>query len=189
MKKLFITVMFLGSIPSLGWADVYECTEKSGRVYRTYGHKDSGYCHYVPHDMLTPIEAYRNDTQSRIEGCSNLYRLLFLRYKEDDLETFEYFSRMAKEESKKGFKKALETVSNAKAQEALKNYQIAFMVALEGMNTDSLDKSELIANEQRQEALKIKITEAWERFEIERDYQTERDNQALKPEMPFIFLK
>jgi hypothetical protein len=56
-------------------------------------------------------------------------------------------------------------VKKPKAQETLKSYHVAFVTALGGISP-GIDERR-VSYEQRQQALKDKVTEAWARFEVE----------------------
>jgi hypothetical protein len=70
-----------------------------------------------------------------------------------------------KKEAKTSFNKALRTIRKPAAKEALKNYHVAFVTALEGILPGTKEPS--FVYEQRQQALKSKLAEAWAKFELE----------------------
>jgi len=117
-------------------------------------------------DNRTPIERYRGDTAFALAMCKELFRRAILTSQKTDFETFSNRLSAEKEKSKESLKKALETVKPPKAKEALKTYHVAVMSALASIFA-GLDERK-IDYEQRQQALEGKVTEAWERFEIER---------------------
>lgn len=114
----------------------------------------------------TPIERYRGDTAAALAMCKELFRTAILTGQKSDLETFTNRLSDEKAKSKESLKNALETVKNANAKEALKSYHVAVMSALASIFS-GLDERK-INYEQRQQVLEDKVTEAWERFEIER---------------------
>lgn len=117
-------------------------------------------------DNRPPIERYHGDTGFAIEMCKELFKLATLTSQKSDFDTFANRLSDEKTKSKESLKKALDTVKKAKAKEALKTYHVAVMSALGGIIA-GLDERK-IDYEQRQQALEGKVTEAWERFEIER---------------------
>jgi flagellar basal body-associated protein FliL len=117
-------------------------------------------------DNRPPIERYHGDTSFALAMCKELFKTAILTRQKSDLETFTNRLSDEKTKSKESLAKALETVKNAKAKEALKTYHVAVMSALASIFS-GLDERK-INYEQRQQALEDKVTEAWERFEIER---------------------
>lgn len=58
-------------------------------------------------------------------------------------------------------------MGNVKAQEALKAYHVAFILALDGILLIIDPPEEFVIYEQRQQKLRDKVAEAWEYFQIE----------------------
>lgn len=75
-----------------------------------------------------------------------------------------------KAEAKAYFITAVRAVKKPKAQEALKSYQVAAIAALDGIRP-GVEEIRL-DYDRRQQVLKDKLDEAWTRFEIEQDVDT-----------------
>lgn len=120
-------------------------------------------------DNRTPLERYRGGTQFYLLSCSLSFKLATLKAEgdqsQDEKNDYAGCITKGKTVSKSNLGKALRTVKKPKAQEALKTYHVAFVSALEGIFPGTDERR--ISYEQRQQALKDKVTEAWARFEVE----------------------
>lgn len=120
-------------------------------------------------DESTPVEYYKEAGKFSLIRC-NLFlssaRITAESGKAQD-EKSDYAGCIEHEKAtaKKNLVKALRTLKKSKAQESLKSYHVAFVTALEGIRPGSNERE--ISYEQRQQALKEKLTEAWARFEVE----------------------
>ena len=70
-----------------------------------------------------------------------------------------------KTEAKTSFNKALRTIRKPAAKEALKNYHVAFVTALEGLLPGTQEPK--FVYEQRQQTLKSRLAETWAKYELE----------------------
>lgn len=116
-------------------------------------------------DNRTPIEQYQS-SHLLVLLCRQLYINASLTGEKSDFARFDKCFSENEVAFKEKLKKALETVNNPKAQQALKDYHIVIMTALKSITTGINESA--INYEQRQQVFEARITEAWERFEIER---------------------
>lgn len=116
-------------------------------------------------DSRTPIERYHGDTAGSLAMCKEQFRYFTLTGTREALNDFSNCTHEGENKAKESLKSALKTIKLTKAQDALKSYHVAFMTALKGLWADTEETK--IGYEQRQRALYEKVTEAWERFNIE----------------------
>lgn len=120
-------------------------------------------------DNRTPIQRYQGDTQSALFICQMSYTIASMRAElgqaQDEKSDYVGCISGNKATMKASLDQALRTLKSAGAKEALKSYHVAVVVALEGIPPGAGERK--ISYEQRQQALKGKVTEAWARFEIE----------------------
>ena len=120
-------------------------------------------------DTRTPLERYRGDGAYALLYCSESFKLARSYaeggHPQDKMSDYSTCISENVAKAKDNCNKALRTVKKPKAQEALKSYQVALTVALQGIRPEFDERQ--ILYEQRQQALKSKLAEAWARFEIE----------------------
>lgn len=120
-------------------------------------------------DNRTPLEAYEGDTFYHQVMCEGALSLALARkdlYRpQDSSSDVRGCISKGKAAAKASFDKALRTVRKPAAKEALKNYHVAFVTALEGI-TPGTEEPKFVY-EQRQQALKSRLKETWARFELE----------------------
>lgn len=121
----------------------------------------------LDYDNISPIQRYLGSNNYALISCRLKFDMAMLSGGESELEEFTNCCLVSKSISKENLKKALETVDNVKAQEALKNYHVAVMCALKGISAGGDPLTMKPEQCQYQQALEDKVTEAWERFEIE----------------------
>lgn len=118
---------------------------------------------------VTPIADYQSHTELNLYECKLSVELAILQSqvgkKQDEQYDYNKCIERVKVSSKTYLVKALKTVHKAKATDALKSYQVAFITALVGIAPG--DAETKWSYEARQQSLKDKLTEAWARFEIE----------------------
>jgi hypothetical protein len=121
-------------------------------------------------DKRTPLERYEGDSKFTLYKCKLTLKLAIakseLGREQDESSDWAACIRDGKATVEARFDPALSTIRKAKAKEALKSYQVAFVVALEGIAPGSDERR--INYEQRQQALDGRLTEAWARFQIEK---------------------
>ena len=110
---------------------------------------------------LTPVEKYRKDTRYNVVMCGLKYEIDLLKGTNEATDCINQSKLTAKED----FAKSLATIKKPKAQEAIKEYQVAFICAMEGIYA-GMDEIK-IDYKRRQQSLIDKLTEAWARFEVE----------------------
>lgn len=110
-----------------------------------------------------PISEYSQQAYFHMEMSGMKYKMASIKGSGWD----EYFSSISKikAEMKDLYNKAIPKVKKAKAREALKAHYVAFITALDGINSKGGESEFGYAH--RQEMLKDKLTEAWTRFEVE----------------------
>lgn len=118
---------------------------------------------------ISAIDRYKSDTTVQLTMCSMMFKLAQLNIQNGTPLTsnsnYPSCIKNSKAELKTSLDKALQTIKKTEAKNALKNYHIAVMTALEGINPGENEIK--ISYAQRQIQLKEKATLAWERFEIE----------------------
>lgn len=121
---------------------------------------------------LPALQQYQSHTQGSLYLCRLVFQLASASSKlssapDIKMEDIDYIgcAREAKEKSQTLLRQALKTVKKAPAKEALKSYQVAYAVALEGI--DPKNEEPVFAYKQRASAADTKLTDAWARFEVE----------------------
>jgi hypothetical protein len=121
-------------------------------------------------DKRTPLERYEADTRFTLYMCKMTLKLALakseLGKEQDEQSDWSACIRNGKATAKASFEKALPTVKKAKAKEALKSYQVAFLAAADGIAPGPEERR--ISYDQRQQMLEGRVTEAWARFEVEK---------------------
>lgn len=119
--------------------------------------------------QATQIETYEGDTFFHSSKCEAILMIAIAKgelYASQSVDTdVNGCISKAKQETKISFDKAMRTVRKPAGREALKNYHIAFLTALEGIKPGSNESK--AAYSLRMELLKSKKVEAWTRFELE----------------------
>ena len=120
-------------------------------------------------DNRTPLEAYQGSTYYHQIMCEATLSLALARgdlYRpQDNSSDVQGCISKGKTEAKTSFNKALRTVRKPAAKEALKNYHVAFVTALEGLLPGTQEPK--FVYEQRQQTLKSRLAETWAKFELE----------------------
>jgi hypothetical protein len=120
-------------------------------------------------DKRTPLERYSGDGQFALVMCKLQLKTALLKadlgQAPDEKSDWIGCIRQGKEQAKANLAAALRTVKKRKAQEALKSYHVALVTAIDGIAPGADERK--ISYEQRQQALDTKVTEAWNRFEVE----------------------
>lgn len=117
-------------------------------------------------DNRPPLLKYKGNCYFATEAGKLTVQLAKLKgfTRDGDTDYLKHISE-SKIKCKKSFDDALKTVKKQKAKEALKNFHVAFLSALQGLAPGD---EELVRDYQRrQQALEEKMNEAWARFEIE----------------------
>jgi hypothetical protein len=113
----------------------------------------------------TPLEKYKVEAEDQILLCAISFKLAQMKETSDKTTDYEGCISKAKVQSKTNYTKAMSTVKQPKAQDALKTYHVAIITALEGIKS-GLDER-VVDYKPRQMTLADSVTEAWARFEIE----------------------
>ena len=117
----------------------------------------------------SPIEAYHSWTQISLLLCTITEKTEQLSAETDTpIEPEKSLSTCIKkhsDEAKAELNSAIKTLKNNNTQEALKNYHVAFITALKGIEPGFDERK--ITYSQRQQMLTDKVNEAWARFDIE----------------------
>ena len=120
-------------------------------------------------DKITPLEHYKEACKFYLIECNLFLNSARLKAEsgkaQDEGSDYAGCIEHKKATAKKNLVEALRTLKKSKAQESLKSYHVAFVTALEGIRPGYDERK--ISYEQRQLALKEKLTEAWARFEVE----------------------
>ncbi len=120
-------------------------------------------------DNRSPIDAYQGDTQYALLICSTSFKLSQLEISNNttpsDSANYSKCITDNKAITKTRLNKAIATLKTQTQKSALKNYHVAFMTALEGIQP-GIDER-VISYQQRQQSLNDKVNEAWARFEVE----------------------
>lgn len=124
----------------------------------------------------TPLEHYRSETNFNVTLCGLKYKLALEKAKaasmgvpdaekQDEKSDFNGCIRQAKADGKASLDKAMKTVKKPAAREALKTYHVAFIATIDGVRAG--DNEMRMHYDQRQNALKARMDDAWARFDIE----------------------
>ena len=118
---------------------------------------------------ISVLEKYQSDTNVQLTMCRMKFKIAQLSNGNPatmtDSENYPQCIKESKAELKASLDNALKTIKKSAAKEALKNYHVAVITALEGINPGENEMK--ISYAQRQIQLKEKTTLAWERFELE----------------------
>lgn len=117
----------------------------------------------------TPLEKYQEGTNYALLACGLTFKIAQAQAELGKAtEDGDYRACITQnvEQAKKNLTPALRTVRKPAAQAALKAHYVAFATALRGIDPGVNERK--ISYEQRQQALSDKVTEAWEKFEVER---------------------
>lgn len=118
----------------------------------------------------TPVQAYRTATMSARSSCSIhvMHMMMMAELRASTAEPADKADQCiakAKQSGKEAFDKAREATKSAAALDALKDYHVAYVTALDGMLPGLGERR--AAYDSRQQALRDKMYERWARFEIE----------------------
>lgn len=120
-------------------------------------------------DRRTPLEKYRGDSVFWQLTCSLKFKLFQIQTPNgpasDDTDYFGCIDE-AKKVNQANYKKINAKLKSNKAKATLKEYQLALILGLDGINPN-IDEMQILYN-QRQSKLKEKADEAWARFEMEK---------------------
>lgn len=117
------------------------------------------------------VDDYRSKTFAGMTFCSIVVETMLLNTESgrdsygNGLAKVVDCVRSNKEQSQEKLKQALEEVKTPAAKEALKNYHIAFMTALDGLEPGMGERR--YAYEVRTQQLRGELQKAWNRFELE----------------------
>jgi hypothetical protein len=120
-------------------------------------------------EKLTPIQEYKQHNLLAHFICNKYFENANLESELDgtsvDQTKFRNCVDETKQKSKELFIKASKTVKKASAKKALKEYQIFFVTALDGIKPGEDEYK--VNYKRRQQDLNDKLIESWNRFEIE----------------------
>lgn len=121
------------------------------------------------------LKSYRGSTEFGLMNCRGTFLLAQAKGKyaaatgraadtDADSDIGQCIERNAAK-AKEKLAPALDTLKTEDAKKALKAYHVAFVTALRGIDPGSAERQ--ISYDQRQQALRDKVNEAWAAFEIE----------------------
>jgi len=135
-------------------------------------------------DKGDPVAHYRSSTQLDLITCrlkaKSYYMIASLHHSSPEAPDIEAQSlenvrkakaeylacvRDAKSDAKPLFDAATKYTKKGPAREALKSYQVAYIIALDGVEAEDGETKSAYAR--RQQALTTRLEEAWVRFEVE----------------------
>lgn len=120
-------------------------------------------------EQRTPLQEYQGTTNFYLLMCEMKVESTKLKFelneKRDEKDNFFNCVAEGKVKTKDKYLKAIETVKLESAKNQLKEYHISFLSALDGIIPDRNEVA--YEYKKRQSALKGKVRESWNRFELE----------------------
>lgn len=123
-----------------------------------------------------PVKTYRSGTEHGLLACKIQFMLAQAKGKRSAAtgqrdapgtsdSDYDACIEEHSKKSKEALSGALDALQSDDAKKALKAYHVAFVVALKGIAPGTAERE--ITYEQRQQALRDKVNEAWAAFEVE----------------------